>query len=98
MPPLAVKPVAPAGVTVIDGLRVWSGRETLPFTEGIAGIVGFLPFTESLWPCVGGAPPTAADMLLGSDAFGVKDEGLVAVGSEVRPWAAKFDPVAKFVD
>jgi len=63
-PPFAVKPVAPAGVTVMDGLRVWSaGRETLPLTAGMAGMVGFRPFTESLGPCVGGAPPTAADML-----------------------------------
>jgi hypothetical protein len=44
-PPLEVKLV---GATVIEDLRVWSGRETLPFTEGMAGMVGFLPFTDSL--------------------------------------------------
>lgn len=81
----------------MDALREWSGRETLPLTEGIAGMVGFLPFSDSLWPCVGGAPPTAADILLGSDAFGLEAEGLVAEGNEVRPEEAKFDPVARFV-
>jgi hypothetical protein len=36
-------------------------------------------------------------MLLGSDAFGFEEDGLVADGNEVRPDEAKFDPVARFV-
>jgi hypothetical protein len=52
----------------------------------MAGIVGFLPFMESLCPWAGGAPPTAADMLVGSDALGVEEEeALEAEGNEVRP-------------
>jgi len=34
-------------------------------------------------------------MLLGSDAFGVEEAGLEAVGNEVRLGLAKFDPVAE---
>jgi hypothetical protein len=83
--------VVPAEVTVMDGLRLWSNE--FPLTAGMAGIVGFLPFSESLELCTGGAPPTAEDMLEGSDAWGVEEEIVEVGGSEIRPWAARFDPV-----
>ena len=59
-------------------------------TAGIAGIVGFLPFSESLELCAGGAPPTAEDMLEGSDASGVDEEIVVVGGTEDRLCAARF--------
>ncbi len=37
-------------------------------------------------------------MLVGSDALGVEEGDLEAGGNEVRPWVAKFDPVARFED
>ncbi len=64
-------------------------------TAGIAGIVGFLPFSESLEVCAGGAPPTAEDMLEGSDASGVEEGIVVAEGTDDRLCAARFNSVGE---
>ena len=52
--------------------------------------MGFLPFSESLGVCAGGAPPTAEDMLEGPDAFGGEGEIVVADATEDRLCAARF--------
>ena len=49
-----------------------------------------LPFSESLELCAGGAPPTADDMLEGSDASGEGEDVVMAVETEDRPCAARF--------
>ena len=85
-PPPTAPPFVELGVTVKEGLRMWSLLPLTimgPLTDGTAGIVGFLPFTGEI-ASAGGAPPTAVDIFEGSVAFGGKDP-LVADAYDERP-------------
>jgi len=57
----------PAGVTVIEGVRLWSlEKDELPFI-GTAGTTGFLPLTASLEALLTGGLVFCVDILSGSD-------------------------------
>ena len=60
-----LKLVAPAGVTVIEGVLLWSLNE-LPFI-GMAGITGFLPLTDSVGALLTGGVAFCVDILSDSD-------------------------------
>jgi hypothetical protein len=86
-PPFVARFVAPLGVTVKDGFRIWSTLLPLtivgPPTEGTAGMVGFRPFTGEI-ASAGGRPPAVTDMFVGSDTLGGKPP-LVADAYDERP-------------